>query len=129
MTVESGPVPCAFCAVVDGAAPASVVREWPDALAIRPTGGVNPGHLLVIPRVHVADALEDPAVTAATMRRACELGAELGTDLNLITSVGPDATQTVRHLHIHLVPRTAGDRLPLPWTRRHASRRRPGQAP
>ncbi|MFI0712504.1 HIT domain-containing protein [Streptomyces inhibens] len=35
---------------------------------------------------------------------------------NVITSRGPSATQTIRHLHIHLVPRADGDGLLLPWT-------------
>jgi diadenosine tetraphosphate (Ap4A) HIT family hydrolase len=35
---------------------------------------------------------------------------------NFITSAGRDATQTVFHLHIHIVPRHAGDGLALPWT-------------
>jgi hypothetical protein len=35
---------------------------------------------------------------------------------NLITSVGADATQSVRHLHIHVVPRREGDGLMLPWS-------------
>ncbi|GAA3918290.1 hypothetical protein GCM10022244_29400 [Streptomyces gulbargensis] len=100
-----------------------MVREWPDALEIGPrSGGVNAGHVLVIPRVHVADAIEDPDVTAAAVRRAAQYAAEIGTDLNLITNVGPDATQTVPHLHWHVVPRTAGDGLPLPWTPQHTAR-------
>jgi hypothetical protein len=37
-------------------------------------------------------------------------------DCNLIASRGPAATQTVPHLHLHLVPRLEGDGLPLPWT-------------
>ncbi|MCX5426095.1 HIT family protein [Streptomyces sp. NBC_00078] len=115
---------CPFCRIAAGAAPAVMVREWDDAFAIRPrSGGVNEGHVLVIPRRHVADAVEDPTVSGATMTRACELGAELDCDLNLITSVGEYATQTVFHLHIHLVPRTAGDGLPLPWTPQHTGHR------
>ncbi|KUH36133.1 HIT domain-containing protein [Streptomyces kanasensis] len=86
------------------------------------SGGVNDGHVLVIPRVHVADAIEDPDVTAAAVRRAAQYAAEAGGDLNLITSVGADATQTVFHLHWHVVPRTAGDGLPLPWTPQHTAR-------
>lgn len=114
---------CAFCAIADGTAPAVIVREWPDALAIRPrSGGVNDGHVLVIPRVHVADAIEDPDITADAVRRAAQYAAEVGADLNLITSVGGDATQTVFHLHWHVVPRTADDGLPLPWTPQHAAR-------
>ncbi|WP_405506392.1 HIT family protein [Streptomyces cyaneofuscatus] len=113
---------CVFCAIAAGEAPATVVHEWPDALAIRPRGGVNDGHVLVIPRTHVANAIEDPAVTGATMTRAAELAAEAGTDLNLITSVGAAATQTVHHLHIHIVPRAHGDGLPLPWTPQQEAR-------
>ncbi|MCF3147426.1 HIT family protein [Streptomyces platensis] len=107
---------CPFCLIVCGRAPATVLREWPDALAIRPRhGGVTAGHVLVIPRVHVADVAEDPVVSAATMLRAAELAAEAG-DCNVITSRGPAATQTVRHLHLHVVPRAEGDGLLLPWT-------------
>ncbi|MGW2227470.1 HIT family protein [Streptomyces formicae] len=118
---------CVFCAIADGVAPAAMVREWPDALAFRPrSGGVNEGHVLVIPRRHVTDAVDDPAVSGATMTRACELGAELDCALNVITSVGEDATQSVFHLHIHLLPRAAGDGLPLPWTPQHATRQAGG---
>ncbi|OHT47970.1 hypothetical protein BKG71_25700 [Mycobacteroides chelonae] len=35
---------------------------------------------------------------------------------NVITSIGPDATQTVFHTHIHVVPRRENDGLHLPWT-------------
>lgn len=113
---------CAFCAIAAGDAPATVVREWPDALAIRPrSGGVNPGHVLVLPRVHTPDAGTDPDVTAAVMRRAAELAAECPA-ANIITSKGTPATQTVFHLHVHVVPRSEGDDLPLPWTPQHTIR-------
>lgn len=113
---------CAFCAIVAGQAPATILREWPDALAIKPRGGVTDGHTLVIPRVHVADAVTDPEASADTMRRACQYARELG-NLNIITSVGPAATQTVYHLHLHVVPRAGGDGLPLPWTPQQAERK------
>ncbi|MEC4016083.1 HIT domain-containing protein [Streptomyces sp. H27-D2] len=106
---------CVFCAIVAGTAPAVVVRQWDDVLAIRPRGGVTDGHVLVIPRVHVADAGSDPTVAARTMACAAELMAELP-NANIITSKGAEATQTVHHLHIHVVPRSADDGLPLPWT-------------
>ncbi|WP_260640417.1 HIT family protein [Streptomyces angustmyceticus] len=110
------PAGCPFCLIVRGRAPATVLREWPETIAIRPWhGGVTDGHVLVIPRVHVADVAEDPEVSATTMLRAAELAAEAG-DCNVITSRGPSATQTVRHLHLHVVPRADGDGLLLPWT-------------
>ncbi|MEU2391950.1 HIT family protein [Streptomyces sp. NPDC007369] len=83
---------CAFCSIAAGKAPAVIVREWPEALAIRPrTGGVTDGHVMVLPRVHVADAGTDPEVTAAVMRCAAELMAELPA-ANIITSKGTEAT-------------------------------------
>jgi histidine triad (HIT) family protein len=107
---------CAFCDVLYFGAPAQTVREWDDAIAIVPLHPVVPGHLLVLSRLHVPHALADAAVTAATVRRAVELARTEGTAaLNLITSIGAAATQTVHHLHIHIVPRTAGDGLALPW--------------
>ncbi|MEV5204221.1 MULTISPECIES: HIT domain-containing protein [unclassified Streptomyces] len=113
---------CVFCSIAAGTAPAVIVREWPDALAIRPrTGGVAEGHVMVLPRVHVADAGTDPEVTAAVYRRAAELMAEQPA-ANLITSKGRAATQSVFHLHVHVVPRQEDDGLPLPWTPQHAAR-------
>jgi histidine triad (HIT) family protein len=113
---------CVFCAIAAGEAPAVIVREWPDALAVRPrSGGVHPGHVFVLPRVHVEDAGTDWEVTAAVMRRAAELMAGHPA-VNLITSKGEAATQSVFHLHVHVVPRQEGDRLPLPWTPQHTAR-------
>ena len=114
---------CRFCLIASGDAPATVVKEWDDALVIVPLDPVVDGHLLVIPRAHVADFGVDPDVTAAVMRRAAEFVGRpdhAGRPVNLITSRGPEATQTVFHLHVHLVPRSAGDGLALPWTGQEA---------
>lgn len=111
---------CVFCAIAAGEAPATVVRSWPDAIAIRPLGPVVDGHVLIVPRVHVEDAGSDPTVTAAVMSRASELLADVPSG-NLIMSRGAAATQTVPHLHVHLVPREQGDGLPLPWTTQQAA--------
>ncbi|THA29197.1 HIT domain-containing protein [Streptomyces sp. A1277] len=108
---------CVFCDIIAGTAPATILREWDDTIAIKPRGGVNDGHALVIPRTHVADWIENPAITGATATRASELAQELGLTVgNLITSAGEEATQTVFHLHLHLLPRRQADGLPLPWT-------------
>ncbi|MFG3005899.1 HIT family protein [Streptomyces calvus] len=118
MTPESGGVShaeCPFCAILEGRAPAKVVRSWPDSLAIAPLTAVTAGHTLVIPRIHVADVGVDPAVSAATMRRAAELASEIGS-CNIITSRGELATQSVFHLHLHVLPRRPQDGLALPWS-------------
>lgn len=112
--------PCPFCEIVAGRAPATVVREWDDALAIVPLTPVVKGHILVIPREHVTDYGDDPTVSAWTMYRAAELADDYGPS-NLITSRGRAATQSVFHLHLHLVPRAENDGLALPW---YSGRRR-----
>ncbi|MEU3903278.1 HIT domain-containing protein [Streptomyces goshikiensis] len=105
---------CPFCEIIAGRAPAQIVQEWDDALAIIPLNPVVDGHVLVIPRDHVQDFGTDPDITALTMYRAAELAS--GTQpMNLITSRGRAATQSVFHLHLHLVPRAANDGLALPW--------------
>jgi histidine triad (HIT) family protein len=117
---------CPFCRIVRGLDPAEVLRDWPDALAILPRGGgVTAGHVLVLPKTHVPDVAADPQVSAATMRRVAELAAEVG-DCNVITSRGAAATQTVAHMHVHLVPRRPGDGILLPWTPVAGGSRRPG---
>ena len=105
---------CPFCAIVDGQAEARVVEHWTDAIAIIPRNAVAPGHVIVIPKVHVESAATDPVTTGSPMRRAAEMAKRYDA-CNIITSVGADATQTVFHLHIHVVPRAKNDGLLLPW--------------
>lgn len=107
---------CPFCAIILGDAPATCRRGWLDAIAITPLNPVVPGHVIVIPLEHVDSAAASPETAGAVMSRAAEWAQDHGQDCNLITSVGPAATQTVRHLHIHVVPRTDGDGLLLPWS-------------
>jgi histidine triad (HIT) family protein len=104
---------CVFCEIVAQQSFADVVQSWPDALAFVPLDPVTEGHVLVVPREHVADVTEDPEVSALTMHRAAELAPP---DCNIITSAGVAATQSVFHLHLHIVPRHEGDGLNLPWS-------------
>lgn len=108
---------CTFCDIVEGKAPADIRFELPDSLVIVPLNPVAPGHRIAIPRVHVSNFSENPATTAAVMRDVAELMAlTTEIDCNIITSRGKAATQTVFHLHVHIVPRFEGDGLRLPWT-------------
>jgi len=63
----------------------------------------------------VTDFADNPDVAAAAMRRAADLAGESEMAVNLITSRGRAATQSVFHLHLHLVPRAENDGLALPW--------------
>lgn len=107
---------CVFCRIIAGVEPAEVVADWVDALAIVPLNPVVAGHVIVMPKIHVMDYITDSAVTATTMTRAAEYADRLRYfPSNLITSAGREATQSVFHLHAHLVPRRADDGLALPW--------------
>lgn len=100
---------CVFCAIAVGTSPATIIRSWPDAIAIVPLAPVTPGHTLVIPRQHVADATTDPIVTAITARRAAQV-ARPGWHLG--ANIGPGAGQTVFHLHLHAWPCRGGQCMP-----------------
>lgn len=106
---------CVFCKIVEGQEPAQVVRSWSDMIAFVPLNPVTEGHVLVVPRQHVEDARQVPWITGNAFMRAAQLS---DGPCNLITSVGSEATQTVKHLHVHVVPRSADDGLALPWTPR-----------
>jgi histidine triad (HIT) family protein len=73
--------------------------------------------VLVIPHAHVPDVGTSPGVSALVMTAAAEIAAGLES-VNVITSKGSPATQTVFHLHLHVVPRHEGDGLHLPWAPR-----------
>lgn len=80
-----------------------------------PLNPVVPGHLLVVPDVHVEHAKADATIAAGAMDIAGLVAARYRSS-NIITSIGPEATQSVKHLHLHVVPRHKDDGLTLPWT-------------
>lgn len=106
---------CPFCLIADGLAPATIVRRWVDAIVFVPLNPVTDGHVLVAPTRHVTDFTELPSVTGVVMFRAAIVARDAGGDYNLITSRGREATQSVFHLHVHVIPRRANDGLALPW--------------
>jgi diadenosine tetraphosphate (Ap4A) HIT family hydrolase len=115
--------PCLFCA------PRGVTRQNALAWCTRDSFPVSPGHSLVIPFRHCESFFDlDPdevAACAALLKEEwAALEAELGPDgCNVGVNVGRAGGQSVRHAHIHLIPRYAGDhpspqggvRQILPW--------------
>jgi histidine triad (HIT) family protein len=114
---------CAFCRIARGEEPARIVWSSPDAVAFLPLNPATRGHTLVIPRQHVPDLWSaDERLSARLMATAVKLGRAIDEALhpegmNLITSAGAAASQTVFHLHLHLVPRWQGDRIGDIWPR------------
>lgn len=105
---------CVFCKRI-----AAGEYDYADArcVAFRPLNPVTPGHFLVVPRRHVAHALESPLLAGKALEYAGYLANAMDLpSANFITSAGAPATQTVFHLHVHVVPRREADGLALPWT-------------
>ena len=113
---------CEFCAIANGEAPHSrVVYQDNSAVAFFPKKPASLGHTLLIPRTHVAEVTELQDEIAArlgiltvALAKAID-NARRPEGLSIIQSNGLVASQTVMHLHIHLVPRWGGDALRDIW--------------
>jgi histidine triad (HIT) family protein len=89
----------------------------PHNVAFEPLSPVTPGHLLVVPVKHVSNVFASPAAAGDALKFAGYLANRLDIEAaTFITSAGKAATQSVFHLHVHIVPRVEGDGLALPWT-------------
>ena len=106
---------CAFCAIAGGEAPAALVLDEPEVCAFLDARPVFKGHVLVIPRRHLADldALPLPLLGplfAAAQRLARAQERALHAE-GAFVAVNHRISQSVPHLHVHVVPRTKGDGL------------------
>jgi histidine triad (HIT) family protein len=111
-------VPCVFCAIVAGEAPAIRIYEDDDYLAILDIRPIVRGHTLVIPKKHTVDLTDTPADTVADLMRIGQRiakaarASELKADGNNIAiNDGKPAFQSVFHIHLHVAPRKSGDKL------------------
>jgi histidine triad (HIT) family protein len=102
--------PCPFCGF-DG----NILIGTRHAFLISPLNPVNDGHFLVIPRKHYRSALDVPGRVMNSIFR-CVAAETSGGSYNLIVNQGAPASQTVEHVHWHLLLRAAGDGVVLPWT-------------
>ena len=100
---------CIFCKIVAGEIPSDVVHESEMSFAFRDLDPQAPTHVLVVPRAHFATAAalaqEAPATAADLMRTAGEIAAREGLEggYRMVFNTGPDAHQTVFHVHLHLL--------------------------
>ncbi|MCW2855059.1 MAG: hinT [Marmoricola sp.] len=100
---------CLFCKIVAGEIPADIVHESATTIAFRDLTPQAPAHMLVIPRSHYPNAAElahgEPATAAHLFAAANEIAAADGLDngYRLVFNTGPDAHQTVFHVHMHLL--------------------------
>ena len=102
---------CLFCRIVAGEIPAKVVKRTTDAVAFHDIDAKAPVHVLVIPTRHVpavrnANGTDGEAMLGKLLALSAEVAAELGLDgrgYRIVTNTGPDAGQSVDHLHFHVL--------------------------
>jgi histidine triad (HIT) family protein len=106
---------CIFCRIVAGEVPAEEVAREPEVVAFLDVQPLADGHVLVVPRAHVA-RVEDlaPAAADALFRAVVRLAGPVREALGAAgTTIGVnngEATgQTIPHVHVHIVPRWPGD--------------------
>jgi len=106
---------CVFCSIVGGETPAHVVLDEPDFVAFLDQRPVLKGHTLLVPREHVVTLPDLPAglrdgFLAAAQRLATAVVEGLGAQGSFV-AMNNVVSQSVAHLHLHVVPRTKGDGL------------------
>lgn len=117
---------CSFCRIARGLErPPELLFATDDWLAFFPLSPATRGHTLVVPRTHIEDFWMLDELLASTLARAClHVGRALVLALspkgmNLITSRGAAAEQTVHHVHLHVLPRWDQDRIARIWPPEH----------
>lgn len=106
---------CVFCAIVSGTTPAEIVLDEPELLAFLDQRPVFKGHVLLIPKMHHATLIDLPAALrdpflAAAQRLAAGVVEAYGATGSFV-AINNVVSQSVPHLHLHVVPRTKGDGL------------------
>jgi histidine triad (HIT) family protein len=110
---------CVFCGIAVHRSPAWMIEETPGAMAFLTIQPLAEGHALVIPRAH-AETLDDVARSERSelwglVHRVAERmrSTGVGDGVNLLVASGRAAEQSVLHLHVHVIPRRAGDSLAM----------------
>jgi histidine triad (HIT) family protein len=106
---------CVFCQIIAGEVPGHLVLETDDLVAFLDTRPLFKGHVLLVPRTHVVTLPDLPAdqrdgFMAAAQRLATAVKDGLGAQGSFI-AINNTVSQSVPHLHLHVVPRTKGDGL------------------
>lgn len=100
---------CLFCKIINGEIPSKKVYEDELIYVFEDIAPAAPIHYLLIPKEHISGASEITAENSSVVAHIFEVIAKLAKDLNLkngfrvVTNCGPDAGQTVFHLHYHLI--------------------------
>ncbi len=107
--------PCLFCSIIDGVVEAAIVASSPHAIAFLDVAPLFKGHVLVVPRAHHETLVDLPTeqigpLFAFVQEMAAAVRDGLGAQGTFVANNNV-VSQSVPHLHIHVVPRTKGDGL------------------
>ena len=100
---------CLFCKIVAGEIPSTKVYEDETVLAFRDIAPMAPTHILVIPKTHIDSVAcitkENSAVVAHIFEVIARIAAQEGLEngYRVVSNCGPDAGQSVKHLHFHIL--------------------------
>jgi len=100
---------CLFCRIAAGQIPAERLYEDELVIAIRDVNPQAPTHVLILPREHIASAAELTEASGPLLGRLFAVAADIAGreglqgGWRLVSNVGPDAGQSVPHLHVHLL--------------------------
>lgn len=98
---------CIFCKIVAGEIPVNKVFEDEQVLAFHDVHPQAPVHVLVIPKRHIESAAavtpENSALVARCFEVIAQVGRELDGGFRVVSNCGPNAGQTVPHLHFHVL--------------------------
>ena len=112
---------CIFCKIANGVIPAAALYEDDDFKVILDAGPASKGHALILPKQHYQDLCElDEAVGTRVLGLAAKLGKAMKSGLgcagfNLVQNNGEAAGQTVKHFHMHIIPRYEGGPEMVAW--------------
>ena len=113
--VEATSGSCPFCAIVAGRAPAAVVHSDDVAVAFLDRTPLFPGHVLVVPRDHVVTLVDLPTEKVGPYFEQVRAAARAVTDgtgaAGTFVAMNNVVSQSVPHLHTHVVPRNRRDGL------------------
>ena len=113
---------CIFCRIANGEIPSNTLYEDEGYRVILDLGPATRGHALILPKEHYADLYELPEescgeVLKIAKKMAGRMKERLGcTGLNVVQNNGESAGQTVRHFHMHLIPRYDDGSRIVAWT-------------
>jgi histidine triad (HIT) family protein len=101
---------CLFCKIVAGEIPGEVVLDRGDIFAFRDINPAAPTHVLIIPKEHIADVSSLTSAHAALLSEILAVAAEIAekegiasSGYRVVTNTGPNAGQSVFHIHFHLL--------------------------